>query len=166
MSLDTYSSLQSHTQSQPELLGAELPPLVEGNLTLTHELYNFDQLCSAIHTFQPQQGWVMYRDSVTINSDVPSRNDLIEAEYCRGEETLQIRLIGPERYSVCKMAMNPTPNSHMVYKEQSILVQKHVNGVKAVTYRLWYQQHIKGENSGRWEAFVQQFIGFSQQEEK
>ncbi|MBB1420787.1 hypothetical protein H5200_02495 [Pseudoalteromonas sp. SG43-7] len=166
MSLNTYSILQSHTHTAPDFVGVELPTLIQSNLTLSHEYCNFDQLCSKIHTFQPQQGWAMYRDSVTISSNVPSRNDLIEAEYSRGEESLQIRLIGPEHYSVCKMAMNPTPNSHMVYKEQSILVQKHFNGVKAITYRLWYQQHINGENSGRWEAFVQQFIGFSQQEEK
>ncbi|EKO3893611.1 hypothetical protein P0F25_001905 [Vibrio metschnikovii] len=166
MSLETYSPLQSQTHSQLELLGAELPPLIDGNLTLTHEVYNFDQLCSAIHSFQPQQGWASYRDSVTISSDVPSRSDLIEAEYCRGEESLQIRLIGPERYSVCKMATNPTADSHMVYKEQSILVQKHFTGVKAITYRLWYRQHTHGENIGRWEAFIQQFVGFSLKEEK
>lgn len=166
MSFEHYQQLQSTSQQNSELLGVKLPALQYGYLDVQHKLLNFTEVCAAVKAFSPSQGWVMYRDNVSQSNQIPERHDLIEAEYSQGESSLSIRLINPNQYSVSTLTMQATGATPMAYKTQTILGQKRIGEHLAIQYRLWYKQQTEGMNQGRWQAFAQQFIGFTAAQEK
>ncbi|WP_162300261.1 hypothetical protein [Salinivibrio sp. HTSP] len=169
MSLSPYHTLQHQSDVDNTKLGVSLPPLHAGVLQLTQSMLSFDDVCSQIHTFAPQQGWVMYRDSVASSVRIPARDDLIEAEYCHGNDSLQIQLVGPNRYSVCAMTHQACDSSHaadMAYQHVSLIGDVRLGNHQYVQYRLWYQQQTDQVQQGRWIPLAQQFMGFAPKEEK
>ncbi|OOF09526.1 MULTISPECIES: hypothetical protein [unclassified Salinivibrio] len=169
MSLPQYHTLQQQSDVDNTKLGVTLPRLHAGVLHIAQSMLSFDDVCSQIHAFSPQQGWVMYRDSVTSTTQIPSRDDLIEAEYCHDNDSLQVRLVGPNRYSVCAMTHQASDASHtvsMVYQHVSLIGDVRLGDHQYVQYRLWYQQQTDHVQQGRWIPLAQQFIGFAPKEEK
>lgn len=166
MSFEHYQQLQSASQQNSQLLGVKLPVLHSGYLDVQHSLLNFTEVCATVKTFAPNQGWVMYRDSVTQSNQIPERDDLIEAEYSKNERSLTIKLINHNQYSVSTLTTQASGETPMAYKTQTILGQKRIGEHLAMQYRLWYKQQTEGMNQGRWQAFAQQFIGFTAAQEK
>lgn len=165
MNNKNYQQLHAESKNDAALLGIVLPELTPGFLAINHSTLTIEQTCAAIDDFAPDQGWVMYRDEIVMSSKSPTRTDLIEAEYSQKDKTLTVRLIGPNRYSVCLMEPQEIQTPTMVYKTQSMLTQKRLTDDQCIEYRLWYKQQTDGSNAGRWEATTQQFIGFTASQE-
>lgn len=171
MSLKNYQQLYSNSQKDNTLLGVNLPKLNPGYLSVNHTTLNVDQVTKIIADFIPTQGWVMYSDSIDVTTQINSEKNIIEAQFNNGDNTLNIKLIDHNRYSVCTMQIQTTGQETMAYKNQVMLVQKrHMvnqfsdktpNYNNLIKYRLWYKQQSTGAARGRWEAFAQQFIGFT-----
>ena len=100
MSLDSYHQLQAHSRDNDQLLGAVLPPLVPACLSVKSQTCSAEQAVSEIAGFAAEQGWLMLRDGIKLCPSAPERRDFIEGEWCRGEQSLKVKLIGPDRYLI------------------------------------------------------------------
>jgi len=171
MSLKNYQQLYSNSQKDTSLLGVNLPKLNSGYLSVNNTTLNADQVTKVITDFIAIQGWVMYSDSIEVTTQINSEKNIIEAQFNNGQSTLNVKLIGHNCYSVCTMQIQTTGQEAMAYKNQIMLVQKRPvanqsddktpAGNNLIEYRLWYKQQSTGAAKGRWEAFAQQFIGFT-----
>jgi hypothetical protein len=166
MSIANYQSLQSASEMDCKTLGVTLPKLTQGALSISRQLINTEAMINAVKGLNPITGWAMYRNQLIVSPQISDRNDLIEAEYSDGENSLMIKLVGHDRYSVCLMENKKEEDGSMVYKMQSMHTKIELTNKELIQYRLWYKQSNSEENKGRWEPFAQQFIGFTAQEER
>lgn len=166
-----YDSLKSehHIKSQKgsldksDGLGAELPNLQAGSLSICSERVSgakaiLDVFCS----FNAQQSWVQYTDSVEINPiELADNKFLLEAECVSGDVTMVIKHLGHHQYIVTYMEATNESGAEL-YKEQELYVRDNLKSVaKTSRYRLWYQ-----EVDHRWLPVCQQFLGFTHGENK
>ncbi|PID41616.1 MAG: hypothetical protein CSB48_13860 [Proteobacteria bacterium] len=160
MSLNHYHRMQQ-AGNERALFGVALPRLQSGSLETGQKVMSPEEMRQAISAFLPDQGWVMYRDEVCFSATAPIREDMIEAEYCRARDSLSIRLISDNRYSVVT-SIYTEAESNMAFSEQHFHVR---NGAlqeqyNTAVYRLWWQQETSEKHQGRWQPAVQQFAGF------
>ncbi len=157
MSLAAYQTLDS--------LGVDLPKLASAKLAIESKKLTMDEVKKIISEFSPQQGWIQYRDEVKISAAVPERTDLIEAQYCDdNKNTLQIKLLQHNEYLVTTLTQTNDTSHEQIYSEQAIELRNNLksneNSNENALYRLWWQQANAGPEEGRWQPFVQQFVGF------
>ncbi|MCD9527517.1 hypothetical protein [Photobacterium carnosum] len=154
--------LQPGSQQDKQSLGVMLPTLTEQGVDMESNIIKSSDLAGVIAQFSPTAGWVCYRDEVVISADVPTRVDIIEAEYCAGDESLMIKQRYGNEYVVVRFTPQPNTSSLQAYKKQTMLVR---NNLKAhamyAHYRIWYTQLTDSVNLGRWQPIAQQFVGFS-----
>lgn len=167
MSLTTYNKL-----GQDPTLETRLPQLTSAQLSRTeHSNQTAKEVINLINSFEPQQGWVSYRDKVEITASAPINEYFIEAQYCRGENSLHIKLTTNNRYQVIQLNVSKVVNHSLdttekVYQEQNLVLRNHFQEeekTETVTYRLWWQQDNNKESQhfGRWLPLAQQFVGFT-----
>ncbi len=163
MSIADYQCLFDHNETQLSL-GVQLPYLIEQGLAISTKQLHADALHDYITDFCPVAGWVCYRDKVEISHAIPTRLDLLEAEYTNATSSLTIKHQYADEYIVIEYKTQPiNANKPQVYRELTMIVRDNLmaQATKA-HYRIWYQQHVEGAAQGKWQAIAQQFMGFSQ----
>lgn len=160
MSIENYQKLQKQSEDDNSLLGMVLPQLNLGSLNTEQQLLDTQQTIQFINELAPTQGWILYRDKLELSARAPERKDFIEAEYSNGQDSLLLKLIGDNQYSVCLMKLE-TNGSGMVYKTQQLNIREALGGAQLAEYKIWFKQDTTELNQGRWEPFAQQFIGFT-----
>ncbi|MDA0129455.1 hypothetical protein OH458_15405 [Vibrio sp. MarTm2] len=153
MSIELYNSLADYEAFN----GVNLPKITPASITITPSSGSIDKILEQIAQFKPAEGWVMYRDCVSISPTLPTRKDILEAEYTNGNDSLIIKHLGDSTYMATHIASSATDDTtRSGYVQQQIYVR---NDLKAsattATYRIWYQ-----EQDHKWSPLVQQFIGF------
>jgi hypothetical protein len=156
MSLDSYNTLNN--------LEVSLPKLTAATLHIESKKGSISDVFQAIDSFSAQQGWVQYRDGVSISVSTPSRNDIIEAQYCdSNDNSLHIKLLNNE-YLITKYLNKNEQSTNQVFSEQLVALRNNLKSNEAhndnVVYRLWWQQADTGVAEGSWTPQVQQFMGF------
>ncbi len=159
MSIENYNQLAALAEDQT-FFGVKLPTLTPANINIDSIHCSISEVLALIAQFSPSQGWVTYRDCVTISHQPPTRNDIIEAEYTDGTDTLIVRLIESGRYMVTTITSSDSEGeTNTCYLVQPIFVR---NTLKAsankAVYRIWYQQ-----TDHKWNPLLQQFVGFESQ---
>ncbi|KLV01459.1 hypothetical protein ABT56_22135 [Photobacterium aquae] len=168
MSLDNYFKLQAHSCDEADLLGAVLPKLITASLSVKSQTLSAEQTISEIADFAAEQGWLMLRDGIELCLSAPERRDFIEGEWCRGDRSLKIKLIGHDQYLVTEFAPSEATQVTQAYSEQQIYLRnelKEQTDCNTACYRFWWQQEQSSEHRGRWVPLVQQFIGFDHTKE-
>lgn len=159
MSLESYQRLQ-----QASYLSIELPELVGASLKLSSTRSAFNELVEQITSLNPTSGWQMYRDQTTISASAPKREDLLEAHYSNGTNSLHIRQHN-NVFIVTTFTVSDRVSDHQVFKAQVLQLSNKVKPLSEAVYHLWYQ--CEGdENSadyGLWRPLAQQFIGFNKE---
>lgn len=140
-------------------IGIQLPKLQKGTLQISSSLLTYDELVQKFRAFAPEQGWVMARDKVTRTIELPQAIDLLEGEFCHGEQSLHLQLVAEGIFRCTQLFTEKT--GAMVYREQAIFAREK-GGLTAV-YRLWWQVSSQGGDEGRLRPLAQQFIGFVSQ---
>lgn len=161
-----YEQLQKKTQLQNDYLGAVLPKLNLAQMSITSELLNAQELKAKISENTYSDSWVLYRDSLAVNTQVEDRSDLIEGELTDGENTLKFMLCGPDQYRVLVFTMGDTQNSQQYVRKSTLVTidKRAASQLKSTKtanaeYAIFYTQE-EGGNGGRWRPFAQQFLGF------
>ncbi len=159
MSLESYQQLQ-----QASDLMAGLPTLSSATLELSATRCNFNELVERIDALNPSAGWQMYRDETTVLTSVPTRQDLIEAQYSNGVNSIHVKQQN-NLFIVTTFTTSSTVNTHQVFKVQKLQLSNKVKPPSEAVYQNWYQcKH--DENSpqqGLWQPLAQQFIGFNKE---
>ncbi len=157
--LNQYQELAKNAQDKDKL-GVALPNLTSAKVSVTAQQCDAETLQAIVEKFSPDAGWVMYRDSVEITADAPSRHDVIEAEYfCQAADvqSIKIKHLHGSQYLVTRFEVTDEPSEEFCYSEQAVIVRNNLKAqAKTAHYRLWYKQ----DEAQRWSAFAQQFIGF------
>ena len=123
-------------------------------------------MLAAIKDFSAQQGWIMYRDSVQITIEAPTRTDIIEGEWANNGNTLKVKLLGADCYQVIHLLQNSN-NKTTAFTDQKVVLRNNLKGeYNTIVYRLWWQLAEHDEYEGRWLPLTQQFIGFNQDKEQ
>ncbi|WP_047044085.1 hypothetical protein [Vibrio mexicanus] len=136
-----------------------IPDLALSNLKVisSPKLLNLEEVKQQFDLFDPDSGWVLYRDSLRTEMVDFSRHDIIEGEWSKPGHSLRIRLVSPNQYHLTQCAEQPG-EAH-AYQDIKICLQP-ISGRKVATYRVWWHSDSKGPRQSRWEPFYQQFIGF------
>lgn len=163
MSLESYQKLQ---QASELMVG--LPTLTSARLALSATRSTFAEMVEQVNALNPTAGWQMYRDETTALASAPNREDLIEAQYSNGTNSLHVKhqngVFVVTAFTVDRTA-NTTANSDQVFKAQVLQLSNKVKPISEAVYHLWYQQQ-SDENSpqqGLWQPLAQQFIGFNKE---
>lgn len=169
MTIAHYNTLRENNKAQlddkeqqSQSLGVELPSLIASNLCIEASRCLQHELAEKIADFAPEQGWVCYRDSIEIGAEIPTRVDIIEGEYCRSNDTLVIKQGYDGFYHLTFLKPSEQAASGtMAYRQQTFLTRTGLlsDGL-AIRYRIWFEQTSNGQERGRWQAKVQQFVGF------
>ncbi|MBL0689568.1 MAG: hypothetical protein JJW02_09100 [Pseudoalteromonas sp.] len=175
MSLTAYNTLTSNNKKNNNL-AVTLATLTAGKLDINSENITVDKIAEKIANFNPQQGWMQYRDEVKISTTPPERLDIIDGQYCDNEKNSpHIKLLQGNYYLVTSFVYIDTNANYdtqdkepkQLYSEQAIELRNNLKSSDTAQdnalYRLWYQQGDGTDNSeheGRWLPLVQQFIGF------
>lgn len=174
MSVNHYQSLQALSSQEPETLGVILPKLTHARISIHSVSCNVDKVINAVTELKPDQGWVMYSNTVKVSPSIPERTDMVEGEWCNHEETIKVKYLGGGNYLVTTMAVESTADATQAYSEQVVYLNDNIveditknkveqtenQEINSAIYRLWYQQEQAGDHQGRWLPLVQQFIGF------
>ena len=155
MTLPAYQTLAS--DENRAIIGAKLPALKAGDLQIQSERLPYNALQAKVQPFLAGQGWVMCRGEVLRQTELPAEHDLLEAEYCLGEQSLHIRLEQPGLYRCALFTANP--EGTLLYRDQ--LVHSREGGKQVLCYRLWWQLGTTAPDEGRYRPLAQQFLGFS-----
>lgn len=163
MSTNAYHQLQQNSINNPAI-AVNLPEITAGKLSIKSHQMNFSQVASTIANLLPTDGWVMYRDQVTITTNAPEREDLLEGEWCNQHTSIKVKLLGNNQYLVTQFTLEKHLDASQCYKEQrhylrANLLEQTVHN--AVNYRQWYQQSTDKVNQGKWQPYAQQFMGFT-----
>ncbi|MGD6740197.1 hypothetical protein ACN08N_19320 [Photobacterium leiognathi subsp. mandapamensis] len=154
--------LQPGSQQEKQSLGVTLPTLTEQDVHIESNIIQASDLAGVIAQFTPTSGWVCYRDDVVISADVPTRLDIIEAEYCAGDHSLMIKQHYGDEYLVVRFMPQLQAEQQQAYKKQTMLVRNNLKEYAMYAhYRIWYTQLTDNVNLGRWKPIAQQFMGFS-----
>jgi hypothetical protein len=156
MDLTAYEKLAKRPANK---IGVRLPKLQKGTLQIRSSLLTYDELVQKFRAFAPEQGWVLARDRVIRAIELPQAIDLLEGEFCHGEQSLHLQLVAEGKFRCTQFLTERTGD--MVYREQAIFAREK-GGLTAV-YRLWWQLSSKAEDEGRLRPLAQQFIGFVSQ---
>jgi hypothetical protein len=159
MSLQSYQQLQ-----QASNLMVGLPTLTSASLALSVTRSTFNELVEQINGLNPSAGWQMYRDETTTLASVPSREDLIEAQYSNGANSLHVKQQN-DVFMVTTFTTSTKVNDHQVFKVQVLQLSNKVKPLSEAVYHIWYQCQLE-ENSpqqGLWQPLAQQFIGFNKE---
>ncbi len=165
MSLNAYQSLKDNSDlddTTQQAIGVTLPTLTAATLNLSGQIVNAQTLQTSIDSFAPDNGWIMYRDELVVSNATPQRPDFVEAEYNRGEDSLQIKFIGHDRYQLSHYVVsaadehNPTQCYRDIYPHLRSTLRPHGKA----HYRLWFEQQTQGTTAGAWQPIGQQFLGF------
>lgn len=152
MSIELYNELAMYEAFN----GVKLPRITSAKINITPSKVSIEQVLEQISQFVPTEGWVMYRDCLSISNQIPQRKDILEAEYTNGNDSLIIKHIGNSLYEATKLICTEEATASSGYIEQEIYIR---NDLKAnattATYRIWYQEH-----EYKWNPLVQQLIGF------
>ena len=159
MSLYSYNNISANNN-----LGINLPKLTAGELIIKNtERSDRKKTADRIAQFKAELGWIMYRDRLELTPQSPSSFDFIEAQYCKDNSSLHIKLIDNNRYQINEFTSSSSQSgdSNQVYSQQSLLIRNNLKeqALKA-KYRLWWQRETDGDNAYRWQPLLQQFIGF------
>ena len=157
MSLETYQQLQ---QASDLIVG--LPTLTSASLELSATRSTFNELVEQVNALNPSAGWQMYRDETTASASVPSREDLIEAQYTNGTNSLHVKQQNGV-FVVTTFTAGTDSNGDQVFKAQVLQLSNKVKPISEAVYHIWYQCQTD-ENSlqqGLWTPLAQQFIGFN-----
>jgi hypothetical protein len=146
-------------------VGVKLPKLTEAKLAIETNTLSESEVISVIDDFIPVQGWIQYRNETILSTVTPNRTDIIEAQYCDSKKnSLHIKLVQNNKYLITKFSHTIDSNNPQVYSEQLIELRTNLKSseqnIENAIYRLWWQQESIGLDEGRWQPFVQQFIGF------
>ena len=166
MSTEHYEQLQKKTQLQNDFFGAVLPQLERVQMAITSEHLSTAELKAKINENTYSDRWVLYRDSLAVNSPIEDRDDLIEGELTDGERTLKFNMVGPDKYRVLLFAKGDAQNSEQYVRKSALIriekrAARQLQADKAMNaeYAILYTQE-EGESGGRWRPFTQQFLGF------
>jgi len=153
MSIELYNSLAGYKAFN----GVNLPLVTPANIKITPFSGPIDKILEELAQFKPVEGWVMYRDYVSISNALPTRKDILEAEYTNHNDSLLIKYLGDSTYMATHISCSDTDNTAASgYVEQQIYVRNDLKtNATTATYRIWYQ-----EQDHKWIPLVQQFIGF------
>lgn len=159
MSLESYQQLQ---QASDLIVG--LPTLSSASLELSATRSNFNELVEQINTLNPSAGWQMYRDETTALASVPSREDLIEAQYSNGANSIHVKQQN-DAFIVTTFTTSTSVNDHQVFKAQVLQLSNKVKPLSEAVYHIWYQceNDESSPQQGLWQALAQQFIGFNRE---
>ena len=159
MSLQSYQQLQ---QASNLIVG--LPTLTSASLQLSATRNTFNELVEQINALNPSAGWQMYRDETTALASVPSREDLIEAQYSNGANSLHIKQQN-DAFMVTTFTTSTRVNDHQVFKVQVLQLSNKVKPLSEAVYHIWYQrQNVENsQQQGLWRPLAQQFIGFNKE---
>lgn len=164
MSLTDYQALQQKTKDEAEIFGCVLPPMVGASLDCQSTTHTAAQVHTLINDFNAQQGWVMTRDQVLIDAsaDVLFERDIIEGEWCSGDNSIKVKLLNGDTYQVTTMCLANEQSEQQAYSEQTLFLRNQLKSEQqdTVLYRLWWQLG-SGEYQDRWQPVAQQFIGFA-----
>lgn len=152
MTLQAYQQL---VQQDASKLGAELPMLSPGTLSISSQLLSYAELQQQWQAFQPEHGWVMARGDVHRSTTLPGEHDLLEAECSAGKNSLQVRLERPGVYR-CTL-LQAQDSGAMFFRDQRVQSRE---GRLQLVYRLWWQPGTEPADEGRYRPLAQQFIGF------
>lgn len=150
----------SHFNQLKETLQASIVPeikLAKLDVKPQAQLLSLERVKEVFDQFDPDCGWVLYRDALSSSMVDFSRTDIIEGEWCKQNASLRMRLVSPNQYQVTE--------SHLVegntegYQDIKIRLQP-VSGRTHAQYRIWWRCERSGPRQGRWEPYYQQFIGF------
>ncbi|MGL6260369.1 hypothetical protein [Vibrio sp. WXL210] len=156
MSIKQYNHL---AQDSHQTLAVKIPQMTSAQLSLQTMQGEWEQVLQAITRLQPTDGWVMYRDKVELSADLPTRQDVLEAEYANGTRSLAIRLLSAKRYQMTEFDSSDNEGETHAYYEQSLILRKHLQGqAQTALYRIWFEQ-----TDSRWLPKAQQFIGLSKE---
>ena len=167
MSLQSYQQLQSESQENAALLGNRLPNMTLADITIDAKQLTTTETLAAIKAFDAQQGWIMYRDSVQITTEAPTRTDVIQGEWVNNGNTRKVKLLGTNCYQVIYFLQDNNDKT-TAFTDQQVVLRNNLKGqYNTITYRLWWQLAEQGEQQeGRWLPLTQQFIGFNQDKEQ
>jgi hypothetical protein len=157
MSLESYQQLK---KTSDLIIG--LPTLSRATLELSATYSTFNELVEQINALNPSAGWQMYRDATTTLASVPNREDLIEAQYSNGTNSIHVKQQN-NVFIVTTFKTSTALNEHQVFKVQVLQLSNKVKPLSEAIYHIWYQCQLE-ENSpqqGGWQPLVQQFIGFN-----
>lgn len=160
MSLESYQQLQ--LQASDLIVG--LPTLTSASLKLSATRSTFSELIEQINALSPSAGWQMYRDETTALASVPNREDLIEAQYSNGSNSIHVKHQN-DVFIVTTFTTSTSVNNHQVFKAQVLQLSNKVKPLSEAVYHIWYQCE-SDENSpqqGLWKPLAQQFIGFNKE---
>ena len=155
MTLPAYQTLAS--DENRAIIGAKLPALKAGGLQIQSERLPYSALQAKVQPFLAGQAWVMSRGAVLRQTELPAEHDLLEAEYCLGEQSLHIRLEQPGLYRCTQLTAQT--DGDLLYRDQ--LVHSREGGKQLLCYRLWWQLGTEAPDEGRYRPLAQQFLGFS-----
>ncbi|MEG3755228.1 hypothetical protein [Psychromonas arctica] len=159
MSLHDYQQLQKQSQDDGALLGINLPTLIGAGVNIHSEPLTTEKMLQKVTVFTPLQGWVMYRDEVIMGAELPTRHDIIEAEWANGNSTLKVKLVGSNLFQVTQITKQATGDK--LFSEQQVILRNNLKGeYNTALYHCWWQQASRDEHKGRWLPLTQQFVGF------
>lgn len=163
MSLSSYQKLLELNNDVSLPLGALLTELKQKLVIVKAYDISSEKIQSVIQGFAPEQGWVCYRDKVSIENQPPSRLDLLQAEYVKNEASVSIQFLGHNHYRVQEVTVEESSDSEIYLYKDLIMHCRADLKEKApyVVYRHWYKKELDGEFEGRWQPFIQQFMGFT-----
>jgi hypothetical protein len=159
MSLESYQRLQ-----QTSDLSICLPTLASSSLELSSTRSSFIELVEQINALNPSAGWQMYRDETTASASVPNREDLLEAQYSNGTNSIHIKQQN-NVFIVTTFIVSKRDSEHQVFKAQVLQLSNKVKPLSEAVYHLWYQCEIDETSPqyGLWRPLAQQFIGFNKE---
>jgi len=168
MSLENYQKLHYESLQNEAMVGNRLPDLEAGLLEINTQELNLSQVVAHIAEFKANASWVMFSDRVEINNFNPDQGYIVEGEWSKGEQTLNLKLLQNDSYILTHFISKKTEQSEMVCTEQTIYLRpelKEQTDANACRYRFWWQQVQGGGQKGRWQPLAQQFIGFTATED-
>ncbi|MFB9214424.1 hypothetical protein [Vibrio sinaloensis] len=153
------NAITQFNQLKDTLRVSALPEMKMAALTIHPSPRNLslDQVQKVFNQFDPDSGWVLYRDALSTDMIDFSRQDIIEGEWCKPGHSLRLRQIGPNQYHLTECSQ--VDGETEAYQDVKICLQP-ISGQTFAIYRIWWRCESKGPRQGRWEPFYQQFIGF------
>lgn len=148
MSLENYQKLDSSKLN----LEHGLPQLKSKTLTRSAEKTDLLGVQVLVEKFAPTVGWQMYKDGNEVSVEQPKEN-LIEAQYSNGQDSLHVKLVG-HQYIVTTLMVTEAANDNQVVKEQVLLLSNKVKPYREAMFQIWYEQR-----DSKWKPIAQQFMG-------
>ncbi|PVZ80645.1 hypothetical protein C9426_32705 [Serratia sp. S1B] len=157
MSIEAYQRLYQGSKESDVV-----PQLTSAAISITGTTATLEQVVQRIGEFQAYEGWYSSRDQVVINASLLNPVSLLEGEWYRDGQSLQVKLIADDCYRVIQISPISEGDTLQVYSAQKIYLRDTLKqeGVTQACYRLWWQREQQGEQEGRWLPLVQQFVGF------